>query len=602
MNPPALHSQIQSALQCLTSTSTAPETITQAQAALLQWEEHHTDEYVTCLLSLIGCSAATIRLAAMLSLKAATLRRWKDRGRGKLSKNGGTAQPLLCDAVKHAVRQSILQLLLSGYAPTLQDIHQMISRYNGSTSVEVNYISSIENLSQEQVEIIRDNPLQMNAAALLSKIGRMDLPLKFHELIPSLVSGIQISHEKVIQYPSSIQMIHRELFRTVQFNVMCALEALLAEMSTQRLLVDKKFRIEISKLYLGKVIEFALIPALEFDLSNDDMGLKYAIITSRVVSYLMVSSFSKLVEESSTAVVVEHTLSLTHKFLDHWLPRVICEAAYANRSGLLELLSTQCNIIVELQSNHSSAFEKYTEHFLGLFYTSFIGIVENESSIGSSLDTIAIAFLLFTANVVSSADDDATIWERFFTASCVQSLTRQVLLLFSCHLFANSANASEHDGNDRESWHDSPEAFYLWELQRSSEDNVGCAAQNLFLALIETARGKEVITPWLIGLLQNVSLQQAVFGIEVRSSAAHDPQTLLASMPLGHSKACSQLDQEIITQYDAIYTALGLAGEIMESEAFSFDSWFNTVLGPGLTSLQMSKEVRFRATSIILAS
>ena len=96
-----LQIQVQSSLQYIIGqdgSSSSPESIHLAQQTLLALENDHVDEYVSCLLSLLvntATSAATVtvtsseasklRLAAILTLKAAILRRWKDRGRGGCS-------------------------------------------------------------------------------------------------------------------------------------------------------------------------------------------------------------------------------------------------------------------------------------------------------------------------------------------------------------------------------------------------------------------------------------------------------------------------------------------------------------------------------------
>ena len=87
-----LHIQVQSSLQCIIgqdgSSSSSPESIHLAQETLLALENDHVDEYVSCLLSLLtlpSSEASKLRLAAILTLKAAILRRWKDHGRGGCS-------------------------------------------------------------------------------------------------------------------------------------------------------------------------------------------------------------------------------------------------------------------------------------------------------------------------------------------------------------------------------------------------------------------------------------------------------------------------------------------------------------------------------------
>jgi len=104
--------QVHSALRCIASASSHPGDIRQAQDALSLWEGTRADDYVVSLAYLVGSSsssscggdvvlhadddefgrrhpppssasdAATLRLTAILALRAATLRRWKDRGRG----------------------------------------------------------------------------------------------------------------------------------------------------------------------------------------------------------------------------------------------------------------------------------------------------------------------------------------------------------------------------------------------------------------------------------------------------------------------------------------------------------------------------------------
>jgi hypothetical protein len=633
MDSSTLHTQIQAALHCLTSPS-APETIRQAQAALLEWEEQHSDGYVVSLLALVGTtsnnnssevsnqdasSAATLRLAAMLSLKAAVVRRWKDRGRGKLVRNGDTAKnnQLLCESVKYAVRQCILQLVLVGSIPTYQELCQIITAQNVTNSTHsVPYITNIDTLSIQQVELLQDRGLQTNASALLSKIGRMDLPLKFHELIPSLVNGVQLAREAIKQQTATDAVI---MFRTIQYNSMTALEALLSEMSSQRLLVDKKYRNEIATRHLGVVVEFALIPALDSDLSsaNEDAvsTLKYAIITSGVVSYLMMSSFSKLVlEDSSMTNVIEHTLGLIHKFMSRWLPHVISQASTSNEE-MMELLLIHCNFIAELQKSHALAFDRYLDPFLRLFYGSFVSIVEDKSVLTKqtpkALNKFVIAFLSFLTNAVnlspwesnnSSHEDNgnahahsATTWDDFFTPELFQSLTQKLLLLCSCYIYTD--NEEEHD--DREYWTENPEGFYQWEMQRSSEDDVGCAAQNLLLSLIESPRAKTVILPWFVGLLANGEAQKIATHVEAGSDVAKNEALLLTCMPLGCRKSGVELQQEIIAQWDAVLTGAGLAGSILESfPGFNFQSWFDAVLGPGLAILLESDSKKVRYTGI----
>ena len=136
--PRLLYSQVKTSLQYISSLSPSPpETIRQAQETLLALENDHVDEYVTCLLSLIvtttssddnivyvaapavaaAAEARTLRLAAILTLKAAISRRWKDRGRGRaktLTTSETGQQQYLSENVKQAVRMCILNLVIAG--------------------------------------------------------------------------------------------------------------------------------------------------------------------------------------------------------------------------------------------------------------------------------------------------------------------------------------------------------------------------------------------------------------------------------------------------------------------------------------------------------
>lgn len=592
MDLSTLHSQIESALRILVSLS-PPEVIGETQTLLLQWEEHHTDEYVVCLLSLTGCYTATIRLAAILSLKAAVTRRWKDRGRGKLARRG--AHHLLSESVKHAVRLSTLQLICEGFVHSFQELSQMV-RYPANSPIEVKCIANIDTLSSSQAELIQDKQLQTNAVALISKIGRMDLPLTFHELIPSLISGIQHSREAMLYKSNSYTAC--EMFRKIQFNISSALEALLDEMSTQRLLVNKKYRQEICKLYLGKIVELAFIPALQLDLSNVN-ACESAISSSRIVSFMMMSSFPKLIEDQSTAVVVENTLGIIHKFLSHWLPYVLQESMRSNMAvniELAKLLCVQCNFIVELQSNYASHFFKYGNVFLQLFYELFSSIVEeiNLRHVQQTVNEILTAFLLFMARYISSSTENdaaAELWGHIISPTSILSMTRHILLLFSAYIYANGL--PQNDEYDGEYWPENPEGFYQWEMQRSSEDDIGCACQNLFLALIESNCGKEIILPWFVELLKNVSAQQVAINVE--SGVAVNPEIVTVSMPLGSTKMTLGIEDEIVMQYDAVWTAVGLSGGLIECNDFNYMFWFNAVIRPSLSFLLESKPDKVRS-------
>ena len=602
-----LQSHIQAALQCITSPS--PPDINQAQEALLRWEDQHTDAYVTCLVSLVGVtsttdadkpSAAVLRLAAALTLKAAIVRRWKDKGRGKV----GVQQNLLSEDVKTLVRQSILSLVLTGSV-------------GGNTDNQINYITNVNEVSHQQLELIQDRPLQTNASALLSKIARMDLPLKFHELIPTLVDGIKVSQGMINQLkqqqhqPQSEQM--QQLFQTLLYNTMNCLEAILSEISTQRLLVDKKYRNSIAIQHLGSIVESGLIPSLQqLESLQGEEYIQYAILTSRVVSHLMMSSFSKLVEETSTTALMDQILQMVHSFLTQWLPHVLGNGGNHNgansstlRKPMKELLHVHLELIVELQQSHPLAFIKYLRPFLTLFNTSLMFIVgadpANRNNYLSCSNKFAIALLNFLSNVVGTSkyttgsEDAKNAVTRFFGPLRIQSLAQTLLQLMSLHIYpSKSSEGNEDDIDDVVYWLDDPENYHLTDTLRTGEDDVGCAAQNLFLALAESPFTNEVILPWLIEFLTNQVSQRLAVELEGGISVGLDDNIIGSALPLGPPQPNiahgANVSSAMILQWDAIYTAAGLAGWLLDTyPGFNFEYWFNASLGPCLKLLLTSQ-------------
>ena len=80
----------------------------------------------------------------------------------------------------------------------------------------------------------------------------------------------------------------------------------------------------------------------------------------------------------------------------------------------------------------------------------------------------------------------------FFTPSLIKSLSQTLLHLFSIHIYPNqdSNDVGDDDDNaDRVQWEDDPEGFYQYKKKHSSEDDVGCASQNMFLALMSYCLG-----------------------------------------------------------------------------------------------------------------
>jgi len=227
---------------------------------------------------------------------------------------------------------------------------------------------------------------------------------------------------------------------------------------------------------------------------------------------------------------------------------------------------------------------------------------------------IVISSLTFLANVaetkqymdVCTERNAATIvWKNLFTPATILSLSRYLLLLISAHISPNNTDNAYDQREDEAVWQDDPEGFYQWEIQRSTDEHIGSAAQNLFLALVEASfecedgsqsedgfqGGKEVILPWLMRLLTNVPSQRLAVELEAGIANAN-VQLLVSAMPLGTRNSQVQQDtikNDLILQWDAIYTAAGLASNYLKSfPGYDFNEWFESLVGPLLTLLIQS--------------
>ena len=595
-----LHGHIQSALQCITSPS-SPDMIKQAQDALLQYEESCTDEFALTLISLVGSQSSTLRLIAALTLKSAIVRRWKDKGRGRV----GDPKILLSESTKTTIRQALLNLVISGKV---------------ESNNQISYITNPNEISNQQLALLGDRQLQTNTASLLSKIARMDLPLKFQDLIPSLVDGIK-SYQGIVnqlrqQGPTSQQIQQQiQIYQTILYNIMNCLEAILAEISTQRLLIDKKFRISLAQQYLGTIVECSLIPSLHAlesfrsvqsstGLSEEyiSKALQYATLTSKVVSHMMLSSFYKLVEEESPSLpLFDQILTLIHSFLSQWLPCVLDKSistTTALQKPLKGLLQVHIDLVVELQESNLIEFMRYLNPFLTLFHSTLMSIVANNNVQSSNQFTVSCIY--FLSNVVASSkysnpdtENELTI---FFQPNMIQSLSATLLKLFSDHIYPNQQDDDEDNDTERVYWQDDSEGFYHYELQRSSDDDVGCVSQNLFLAFAESSFTSKVAVPWLVSLLQNVASQR--LAVEIEGGISVDlPETIITSaLPLPPTSS-DNASVELQLQWDAIFTAAGLVGSILESSSvgFNFHSFFEDGLGPCLSLLVGSRSKQARS-------
>ena len=653
---------IHSALRCVSSASSSPGSVRQAQDALSTWEETRVDDYVVVLLHLVGMSSssdeATLRLAAILALKATIARRWKDRGRGGGSRaigGGGasvaTPPTLMSEDVKANVRRSLLNLTLAGRIEDVGDDDKIDLNAGGDRRCVV-AVADPGEITSRQLELLRDRSLQRNASALLARIARMDLPLKFHDLIQTLVEGVSLSqgavcrmtqqqhlHQHQHTQQQAQQLLQKQvhdimILRTILYNAMNCLDNILTELSTQRLLVNKKYRNSISLQYLGSIVEAGWMPSLLYlessyengsgsgsggggggvDASTIEMMVQYATFASRVVSDMMSSSFSKLlVDDVSTSPLVDYVLTNVHSFLSRWLPRALIGdgsgTSHISPHGkdLNELVLVHCDLIVNLQRSHSKEFVSFVDPFLALFHSSLMCTLGIDIAVGFNTSNVdiqssnryAIVFMTFLANVVGCFE----IYDlrSFFLPSLVKSMSRTLLELMPIHIYCRN-DEDDCDENDEDiegiviRWQDDPEGFYHYEIQRSSENDLGCASQNLFLALTGSSFTNQIVIHLLKEMFQNVTSQRMAVDIESGVSSSIDAKNLLSALPLGHPMTKfrnKSIDPsvELILQWDSVFTAVGLVGGVLE------DYWFESNIGQCLALLLQSeppRQVRYR--------
>ena len=560
---------VRSALVALSSPGTNhPGAISMANDTLLNYEEQCADAYVLYLSSLSTSSPPSLRLSSVLVLKAAVKRRWKDKGRGK----PGQTRVFLDETTKAHLRKCLLSVSLTGRLP-----------YGDVTNF------GTEEFGTDQLEILQDCPLQTNVAALTATIARMDLPTRFHELIPTVVSSLSQtsgSHE-----PTTMQ---GQVFRAIRLNILTTLESVLAEISTKRLLIDRKYRNSIAVAHLGQIYQCGLLPSLQhldarlralasnscnqFDL----VVMKYSMLSTRVVAYLLGSSFVKMTEGDTSSMVSQVVLTI-QSFIEQWLPVVIGENVSEAIDLLKELLKLQMELVVNTQVAHPMEFGPFLGGFLALFYTTLMTLLHDRAATLRNPDITAV-LLQFLSNVVGCGqyvDAQQVKRELEGEAESVQNLSRIMLFLFAIH-----SKASSETEEDVVHWDNDPEDFFHWEQQRSSDENVASAAQNCFLALAESPLFGDVVMSILLAALSNVASLKTAVDVELNNGQQSVNGTDL--LPLGSVPdwQIEDINSELLFQWDSVLTAAGLLASTLEDRnSFCFASWYRNVLSECLIKL-----------------
>lgn len=314
---------LEAALRCLTLGSA---NIKEAESALLSWQKHQVNAYTQALL----CATLNpqIRLAALLSLKAVVKQSWKDRGRSQ--------RQLFDEATKQQVRCVLLALVTTGENPLVQQ-ETIEQQYRSQYTME---------------SVIHDGTVQAAATSCLVQVAMFDLPKQSQDLIPFLVSHVmsQQSQQSTLQ----------------KRNALCALEAILEELSQKRLLGVKQYMRTVAMNHVATLIQEATRLVAGSNIM-DSLQPEMCLLLIRVIRYLLQTSLSTIIERSDNAAVVAA--------VDQWMKLTLdCSAAlFSEAQGStpnplsLQLCQNTWELVVQVQEAHPIAFGRYLEPFLNLY-------------------------------------------------------------------------------------------------------------------------------------------------------------------------------------------------------------------------------------------
>ena len=392
--------------------------VKEAEEALLQLENSDLDGYSIALVSIIlspdNGSNIPPRLAALLTLKALVSRRWKDNGRGS---NQSKKSIFLSDGNKENIRNVMLSLITTG----------------GSTCGAS---------PETSLALINDKTFQNCASSVVSKIGRLDLPLRYHTLIPALV---QFAVGKADVF---VNINDDKLALAMRINTSNALEYLLSELCEKKLLLVKKYVTSISQAHLSDLVfrGFSYAVQCETEQLDDDMKIslvKYTIILVKCIHHLLLSSFPNLLETPNNGGLSNNSLETPSMAIDKvfmlildFIPALTTQMRQKQNlldspfhESIVSLLKHICELVLSIQKEHSVPFGRFVESFLHLFYTELIGYSSTMGDRNDDPDILILSSVLFIANVAGCSDyepDEST-------NTALETVQFEVCLIFSCN-------------------------------------------------------------------------------------------------------------------------------------------------------------------------
>ena len=124
-------------------------------------------------------------------------------------------------------------------------------------------------------------------------------------------------------------------------------------------------------------------------------------------------------------------------------------------------------------------------------------------------------------------------------------------------------------------WDEDPEGYLTSESQSTSSDDVKSAGQQLFLALLESKGGLEMLGGFLSNLLSD---------FEGQLSAARS-EYVGVDCTGQRERLSDYVGDPLVLYWDAVYTAAGIASYVLDDSVVDFVRWFDRSLAPALTAV-----------------
>jgi len=539
------------ALQILSGTTndiTSPQSIKDAESALLSWEGSDPNRFAIYLQYVIFLSPqqcremqtqdgfyfnleSTPRLAALLVLKSTIFRRWNHNPRTVNRKS--SQYNILEEGTKNQIRRFILSLLCTG-------------------GLDGNFVID-SNLSNH---LICHKLLQRTAASTLAEIEYKE---RNDHTIPILVR---------YSVSATGSNLGQSIIENTKLNVSYALETVLSMLCSKNLLADREFIHKLTQTYLPELVSsegFTLF--LNHTKSTmtppSTFAVDYTTFILKAVHHLLIpclidfDDITVILEESQRNIqnqsmknpmietVVDQIFSMIIELLPILLAGV-CSTSYPPRpSDSLQLIfESILSLLLDVVKNKCKLFLRFLSPFIAFFRNSITGTSSGKP------ERIIIMELLFLANTVEfqrfKPHDNNGIY--IFTEDLINSF-------YDISLYHMTFRKDHLDY-----WSSDSEQFYIERSNVAADNDIISTAQHLLLAMAESEIGGLLIASKIPTIL-----------------ADFDDQILTAKVEAG-LQIMSDGNNKILF-WDTIYTVVGISIRIMKKKcSFDFNGWFDSCL------------------------